>query len=150
MTLHSCFQPASLTPRYAPQHYYYYVVVVVVGGGGGGGGGGGAAAAAAAVDDDVILACIFTIGLLFRIGDSSVVKCPTRDRKFSDSTSGISGGKIFFPMVNVLCRLLFRYPFHPRVTAVARKFSPLFFFFFFSFFFFFFLFLCTHGMNKHI
>ena len=31
------------------------------------------------------------------------------------------GGRIFFSRVNFLCWLLFRYPFHPRVTAVARK-----------------------------
>ena len=30
-------------------------------------------------------------------------------------------GDFFFSRVNFLCRLLFRYPFHPRVTAVARK-----------------------------
>ena len=32
-----------------------------------------------------------------------------------------SGGRIFFSRVNFLCWLLFRYPFHPHVTAVARK-----------------------------
>ena len=32
-----------------------------------------------------------------------------------------SGGRIFFSRVNFLCWLLFWYPFHPRVTAVARK-----------------------------
>ena len=32
-----------------------------------------------------------------------------------------SGGIIFFPSVDFLCWLLFRYPFHPRVIAVARK-----------------------------
>ena len=37
----------------------------------------------------------------------------TRDRR--------SGGRIFFSRVNFLCWLLFWYPFHPRVTAVARK-----------------------------
>ena len=50
-------------------------------------------------------------------GDSSVVRAP-------DSWSkgrGFSGGRIFFSRVNFLCWLLFRYPFHPRVTAVARK-----------------------------
>ena len=31
------------------------------------------------------------------------------------------GGRIFVSRVNFLCRLLFRYSFHPRVTAVARK-----------------------------
>ena len=32
-----------------------------------------------------------------------------------------SGGRIFFSRVNFLCWLLFWYPFHPRVTAVAHK-----------------------------
>ena len=31
------------------------------------------------------------------------------------------GGRIFFTRVDFLCWLLFRYPFHPRVTAVVRK-----------------------------
>ena len=35
--------------------------------------------------------------------------------------SGRSGGRMFFSRVDFLCRLLFRYPFHPRVTAVARQ-----------------------------
>ena len=45
----------------------------------------------------------------------------TRDRKVPGSSPGRSGGRIFFSRVNFLCRLLFLYPFHPRVTAVARK-----------------------------
>ena len=45
----------------------------------------------------------------------------TRDRKVSGSSPGRSGGKILFSKFNFLCRLLFRYPFHPRVTAVARE-----------------------------
>ena len=32
-----------------------------------------------------------------------------------------AAGRIFFSRINFLCWLLFRYPFHPRVTAVARK-----------------------------
>ena len=32
-----------------------------------------------------------------------------------------NGGRIFFSRVDFLCWLLFRYPFHPRVTTVARK-----------------------------
>ena len=39
----------------------------------------------------------------------------TRDRKFAGSNPCWSGGRIFF------CADSFRYPFHPRVTAVARK-----------------------------
>ena len=44
----------------------------------------------------------------------------TRDRKVAGSNPWRSGGRIF-SRVNFLCWLLFRYPFHPRVTAVARK-----------------------------
>ena len=60
--------------------------------------------------------------LIFRgSGDSSVVRARTRDRKVAGSNPCWSGGIIFFSGVNFLCWLLFRYPFHPRVTAVARK-----------------------------
>ena len=45
----------------------------------------------------------------------------TRDRKVAGSNPCRSGGGIFFSRVNFLCWLLFPYPFHPRVTAVARK-----------------------------
>ena len=45
----------------------------------------------------------------------------TRDRKVAGSNPCWSGGIIFFSRVDFLCWLLFRYPFHPRVTAVARK-----------------------------
>ena len=45
----------------------------------------------------------------------------TRERKVAGSNPDRSGGGIFFSRVNFLCWLLFRYPFHPRVTAVARK-----------------------------
>ena len=45
----------------------------------------------------------------------------TRDRKVAGSNPCRSGGSIFFSRVNFLCWLLFPYPFHPRVTAVARK-----------------------------
>ena len=45
----------------------------------------------------------------------------TRDRKVPGSSPGRSGGRSFFSRVNFLCWLLFRYPFHPRVPAVARK-----------------------------
>ncbi len=44
-----------------------------------------------------------------------------RDRKVAGSNLCRSGGRIFFSRVNFLCWLLFRCPFHPRVTAVARK-----------------------------
>ena len=45
----------------------------------------------------------------------------TRDRKVPSSSPGRSGGRIFFSRANFLCWPLVRYPFHPRVTAVARK-----------------------------
>ena len=45
----------------------------------------------------------------------------TRDWKVAGSNPCWSGGRIFFSRVNFLCWLLFRYAFHPRVTAVARK-----------------------------
>ena len=45
----------------------------------------------------------------------------TRDWKVAGSNPCRSGGRIFFSRVNYLCWLLFRYPFHPRITAVARK-----------------------------
>ena len=51
-------------------------------------------------------------------GDSSVVRAP--DSWLKGRTCR-SGGRIFFSRVDFLCWLLFRYPFHPRVTAVARK-----------------------------
>ena len=45
----------------------------------------------------------------------------TPDWKVSGSNPCWNGGRIFFSRVDFLCWLLFRYPFHPRVTAVARK-----------------------------
>ena len=45
----------------------------------------------------------------------------TRDWKVAGSNPCWNGGRIFFSRVNFLCWLLFWYPFHPRVTAVARK-----------------------------
>ena len=45
----------------------------------------------------------------------------TRDRKVAGSSPGRSGRRIFFSRANFSCLLLFRYPFHTRVTAVARK-----------------------------
>ena len=45
----------------------------------------------------------------------------TRDWKVAGSNPCWNGGRIFFSRVDFLCWLLFRYPFHPRVTTVARK-----------------------------
>ena len=44
-----------------------------------------------------------------------------RDRKVVGSGPRMNGGRIVFSRVSFLCRLLFWYSFHPRVTAVARK-----------------------------
>ena len=41
--------------------------------------------------------------------------------KVAGSNPCWNGGRIFFSRVDFLCWLLFRYPFHPRVTTVARK-----------------------------
>ena len=51
----------------------------------------------------------------------------TRDWKVAGSNPCWNGGRIFFSRVDFLCWLLLRYPFHPRVTAVARKKSRSFF-----------------------
>ena len=45
----------------------------------------------------------------------------TRDWKVVGSNPRRSGRRIFFSRVDFMCWLLFRYPFHPRDTAVARK-----------------------------
>ena len=55
--------------------------------------------------------------------DRSVVRAAdsTRDWKVAGSNPCRRGGRIFFSRVDFLCWLLFQYPFHPRVTTVARK-----------------------------
>ena len=45
----------------------------------------------------------------------------THDWKVAGSNPRWNGGRIVFSRVNFLCWLLFRYPFQPRVTTVARK-----------------------------
>ena len=45
----------------------------------------------------------------------------TRDWKVLGSNPCWNGGRILFSRVDFLCWLLFRYPFHPHVTTVARK-----------------------------
>ena len=54
-------------------------------------------------------------------GDSSVVRAPDSWLKGRGFETPLERREIFFSRVDFLCRLLFRYPFHPRVTAVARK-----------------------------
>ena len=45
----------------------------------------------------------------------------THYRQVSGSSPSRSGGRIFFPRVNFLCCVLFRYRFHPRVIRVASR-----------------------------
>ena len=45
----------------------------------------------------------------------------TPDRTVAGSRPSRRGGIIFFSTVSFLCWLLFRYPFHPYVTAKTRK-----------------------------
>ena len=54
-------------------------------------------------------------------GIAQWLECQTRDWKVTGSNPCRSSRKSFFSRVNFLCWLLFRYPFHPYVTAVARK-----------------------------
>ena len=54
-------------------------------------------------------------------GIAQWLECRTHDWKVAGLNPCRSGGRIFFSSVNFLCQLLFRYPFHPCVTAVAHK-----------------------------
>ena len=56
-----------------------------------------------------------------RGGDSSVVRAPDSWLKGRGFESLLERLENFFSRVDFLCWLLFRYPFHPRVTTVARK-----------------------------
>ena len=55
------------------------------------------------------------------VGISQRLESQTRDWKVVGLNPCRGGGRIFFSRVDFLCWLLFRYPFHLRVTAVARK-----------------------------
>ena len=55
------------------------------------------------------------------VGIAQWLEHRTRDWKVAGSNPCWNGGRIFFSGVDFLCWLLFRYPFHPRVTTVARK-----------------------------
>ena len=54
-------------------------------------------------------------------GTAQWLECWTHDRKVMSLNPRRSGGRIFFSSVNFLCWLLFRFLFHPCVTAVACK-----------------------------
>ena len=53
-------------------------------------------------------------------GVAQWLECRTCEWKVTGSNPCGSGGRIVFSRVNILCWLLFWYPFHPCVTAVAR------------------------------
>ena len=61
------------------------------------------------------------IPFIKRAGIAQWLECWTCDWKVTGSNPWRSGARIFFSRVNFLCWLLFWYPFHPRVTAVAHK-----------------------------
>ena len=62
-----------------------------------------------------------TLKMLTGAGIAQWLEHRTRDWKVAGSNPCWNGGRIFFSRVDFLCWLLFRYPFHPRVTTVARK-----------------------------
>ena len=62
-----------------------------------------------------------TVAKRYPAGVAQWLERRTLDRKVPGSSPGRSGGRIFFSRVNFLCWPLLRYPFNPRVTAVARK-----------------------------
>ena len=68
-----------------------------------------------------VLVMAYSIHIYPGAGIAQWLERRTRDRKVAGSNPCWSGERIFFSRVNSLCWLLFRYPFHPRVTAVAGK-----------------------------
>ena len=65
--------------------------------------------------------CTISLTFFWGAGIAQWLEHRTRDWKVAGSNPCWNGGIIFFSRVDFLCWLLFRYPFHPRVTAVARK-----------------------------
>ena len=61
--------------------------------------------------------CTYSSG----VGIAQWLEHRTHDWKVMCLNPCRSGRRIFFSRVDFLCWLLFRYPFQPRVTAVARK-----------------------------
>ena len=59
--------------------------------------------------------------LSFGVGIAQWWERQTRDWTVAGSNPCRSSGRIFLSRVDFLCWLLFWYPFHPHVTAVARK-----------------------------
>ena len=66
-----------------------------------------------------LLTCILDV--CTEAGITQWLERRTRDRKVAGSNPCRRGGRILFSRVNFLCWLLLWYPFHPHVTAVARK-----------------------------
>ena len=64
---------------------------------------------------------LFSYVILKGAGIAQWLEHRTHDWKVAGSNPCWNGGRIFFSRVDFLCWFLFRYPFHPRVTAVARK-----------------------------
>ena len=60
-------------------------------------------------------------GHFWGVGIAQWLERWTRDWKVMGSNPCWSSRRIFFSRVDFLCWLLFRYPFHPHVTAVAHK-----------------------------
>ena len=89
--------------------------------GGGGGGGGGRCVYNHHVSINLSLLARYIPGA----GIAQWLERRTRDWKVAGSNPCWNGGRIFFSRVDFLCWLLFRYPFHPRVTTVARKKIPV-------------------------
>ena len=54
-------------------------------------------------------------------GERESLTAAVERRTRGQQVSGPSAGRSFLSRVNFRCRLLFRYAFNPRVTAVARK-----------------------------
>ena len=69
----------------------------------------------------VVYKCTLSLWLCGGAGIAQWLEHRTRDWKVAGSNPCWNGGRIFFSRVDFLCWLLFRYPFHPRVTTVARK-----------------------------
>ena len=72
-----------------------------------------------------LLLVIAGLRLVMGAGIAQWLERRTRDWKVAGSNPCWNGGRIFFSRVDFLCWLLFRYPFHPRVTTVARKKFPV-------------------------
>ena len=65
--------------------------------------------------------CDFANPMEYGTGITQWLERRTRDWKVAGLNPCRSGGRIFLSRVNYLCWLLFRYPFYPHVTAVARE-----------------------------